>query len=110
MRLLDLTQYCWKIVDGKLECDWESVENREAVRYQLDLLFRGCSCSSVTACSTRRCSCVQKGNKCGTGCRCSNAPSVTGTQQQSSDELVQMEEEELLHDDSLRKEYGEVCE
>ena len=33
MRLLDLTQYCWKIVDGKLECDWESVENRETVRY-----------------------------------------------------------------------------
>ena len=33
MRLLDLSQYCWKIVDGKLECDWESVENREAVRY-----------------------------------------------------------------------------
>ena len=26
-----------------------------------------------------------------------------------SDELVQIEEEELLHDDSLRKEYGEVC-
>ena len=33
MRLLDLTQYCWKIVDRKLECDWESVENRETVRY-----------------------------------------------------------------------------
>ena len=51
-RLLDLPQYGWKIVDGKLECDWDSVENREAVRYQLGLLFRGCSCSSVTACST----------------------------------------------------------
>ena len=23
MRLLDLTQYGWKIIDGKLECDWE---------------------------------------------------------------------------------------
>ena len=33
MRLLDLTQYCWKIADGKLECDWESVENRETLRY-----------------------------------------------------------------------------
>ena len=28
MRLLDLTQYGWKIVDGKPECDWESVGNR----------------------------------------------------------------------------------
>ena len=46
--------YGWKIVDGKLECDWESVGNREAVRQQVGLLFRGCSCSSVTACSTRR--------------------------------------------------------
>ena len=112
MRLLDITQYGWKIVDGKLECDWESVENREAVRQQVGLLFRGCSCSSVTACSTRRCSCVKKGNKCGPGCRCKNCgntPSGTGTQQQSSDALVEIEEEELLHDDSLRREYGEVC-
>ena len=60
----------------------------------------------------QRCSCVKKGNKCGPGCRCkdcSNSPSVTDTQQQSSDELEQIEEEELLHDDSQRKEYGEVC-
>ena len=111
MRLLDITQYGWKIVDGKLECDWESVENREAVRQQLGLLFRGCSCSSVTACSTRRCSCVKKGNKCGPGCRCKNCgntPSATGTQQRSSNALVEIEVEELLHDDSLRREYGEV--
>ena len=54
---------------------------------------------------------VKKGNKCGPSCRCKNSdsPSVTGTEQQSLDELVQIEEEELLHDDSLRKEYGEVC-
>ena len=38
-----------------------------------------------------------------------NTPSPTGTQQQSSDELVEIEEEELLHDDSLRRECGEVC-
>ena len=40
------------------------------------------------------------------GCRyknCSNAPSVTGTR---SDEIVQVEE---VHDDSLRREYGDVC-
>ena len=38
-----------------------------------------------------------------------NTPSPTGTQQQISDELVEIEEEELLHDDSLRRECGEVC-
>ena len=46
------------------------------------------------------------------GCRCkncSNTPSATGTQQQCSNELVEIEEEELLHDDSLRREYGELC-
>ena len=109
MSLLDLTQYGWIIEDGKLECDWESVKNREAVRQQVGLLFQRCSCSSVITCSTRRCSCVKKGNKCGAGCgckNCSNTPSVTGTQQQSSDELA---EEELLHDDSLRRKYGEEC-
>ena len=54
----------------------------------------------------------QEGQKCGPGCRCKNCgntPSATGTQQQSSDVLVEIEEEELLHDDSLRREYGEVC-
>jgi hypothetical protein len=34
----DLTQYGWKIVNGRLECDWESVENREAVRKPVGLL------------------------------------------------------------------------
>ena len=52
---------------------------------------------------------LKKGNKCGPGCRCSNTPSPTGTQQQSSDELVEIQEEELLHDDSLRRECREVC-
>ena len=39
------------------------------------------------------------------GCRCkncSNTPSATGTQQQSSGALVEVEEEEILYDYSLR--------
>ena len=52
MRLLDITQYSWKIVGGRFECDWESLENGKAVRYQVGLLCQGCSCSSVTTCST----------------------------------------------------------
>ena len=67
MRLLDITQYSWKIVGGRLKCDRESLENGKAVRYQLDLLCQGCSCSS--ACSTQQCSCVKKGNERGPGCR-----------------------------------------
>ena len=116
MSLLDLTQYGWKVVEGKLECDWESDENQTAVRERVGLLFRGCSCSSVTACSTRRCGCVKKGSKCGPGCRCKNCSntvnvvtSAPGTQQHNPVELLEVEQEELLHDDLLRMEYGEEC-
>ena len=37
--LLDLTQYGWKIVQGKLECDWEPDENQTAVREWVGLVF-----------------------------------------------------------------------
>ena len=96
MSLLDLTQYGWRTVDGKLECDWESVEDQ--VRERVGLLFRGCSCSSVTKCSTSRCSCVKKGVKCGPGCRCINCSNsviavatTPGTQQENPIELVEVE-------------------
>ena len=90
--------------------------NQVAIRGRVGLLFRGCSCSSVTARSTRRCSCVKKGVKCGHGCRCKNCSnsvipvaSAPGTQQESPIELVEVEEEELLHDSVLRDAYGEEC-
>ena len=70
MTLLDLSQCGWNIVDDQLECDWDSDENRDAVREWVGLLFRGCSCASVTACGTRECGCVKKNVKCGPGCRC----------------------------------------
>ena len=76
------------------------------------LLFRGCSYSSGTACSTRRCSCVSKAIKCDPGCRCKNcsnavntAASTALTPQQCTDDILEIEQE-LLHDDSLRRKYG----
>ena len=47
MTLLDLSEYGWVIVDGKLECDWESEENMKATRHQVALSFQGCSCYSA---------------------------------------------------------------
>ena len=50
---------------------------------------------------------MKKGIKCGPGCRCtncSNAVSAARTQQQS---IIEIEQEELQHDDSLRRECGE---
>ena len=82
------------------------------MRHQLGLQFRGCSCSSVTACSTRQC---KKSNKCGPGCRCkncANTPSATGTHPQTAEllsELAELKVEVLLHDNPLRREYSEVC-
>ena len=114
LTLLDLTNYGWKIVEGKLVCDWVSSENQTAIRERVALLFRGCSCSSTTACSTRSCSCVKKGSRCGPGCRCKNCStsintvaSIPGTQQHNPVELHDIEQEELLHDELLRMEYGE---
>ena len=108
LTLLDLKKYGWKVVEGKLMCDWESSENRRAIRERVGLLFRGCSCSSATACSTRHCSCVKKGCRCGPGCRCKNCSNtvanVPGTQQHNTVELLEVEQEELLHDELLRME------
>ena len=91
---LDLTKYGWKVVEGKLICDWESSENRTAIREHVGLLFRSCSCSSATACSTHHRSCVKKSSRCGPGCRCKNCSNtvanVPGTQQHSPVELLQV--------------------
>ena len=102
------------ILDGKHECDWESQENIKATRYRVELLFKGCSCSSVTACSTRRCSCVKKCTKCGPGCRCKNCGNTTShpyaqhhLEEIVVEELLEVEQEELLHDEILREEYRE---
>ena len=78
------------------------------------MLFQGCSCSIGTGCNTRRCSCVSKGIKCVPGCRCKNcsnavntAASAAPTPQQCTDYILEIEQEELLHDDSLRRACGE---
>ena len=91
--LLDITQYGSEV----------------AIRERVGLLFRGSSCSSATACSTGR-------SRCGPGCRCKNCSNsviavitAPGTQQENPTELVEVEEEELLHDSVLTNAYGLEC-
>ena len=72
MIIPDVSDFGWKVLDGTLQYDWESYENRMAVQQRVGFLLRGCSCSSVTACSSRRCGCVKKGVSCGAGCNCKN--------------------------------------
>ena len=97
---VDLTKCGWKIVEGKLVCDWESSENQTG--------------SSITAYSTCHCSCVKKGSRCGPGCRCKNCSNsvntvanIPGTQQHSQVGLHEIEHEDLLHYELLKIEYGE---
>ena len=117
MDLLDLKLCGWKVVDNKLECDWESEDNMKSVRDRVGLLFKGCSCSSVNACTNRRCGCVKNGSNCGPGCRCKNCGNLPATDSLApsssdtvvvEDELIELEEEELQQNDELRLQYREV--
>ena len=57
-RLLDITQFGWKVADDKLTVDWDAPENISNIRERVDLLLRGCSCKD---CKTKRCSCRKAG-------------------------------------------------
>ena len=54
---------------------------------------------------------MKKGIKCGPSYRCKNCcnycTSTPGTQQNNPVELLEVEQEELLQDDALRREYDE---
>ena len=57
---------------------------------------------------------MKKGIKRRPGCRCKNCcnagsavASTPGTQQQSPVEILEVKQDELLHDNSLSREYGE---
>ena len=75
------------------------------MRERVGLLFRGCSCSSVTACSTRHCSCVSKGIKLSVvqDASIKIAPMqsiqqlVLPTPQECIDDILEIEQEELQH-------------
>ena len=68
-RLLDITQFGWKVADNKLAVDWDAPENVVSIRERVDLL-RGCSCKK--GCKTNRCSCRKAGRTCGPRCACYN--------------------------------------
>ena len=48
MIIPDVSDFGWKVLDGTLQYDWESYENRMAVQQRVGFLLRECSCSSVT--------------------------------------------------------------
>ena len=52
MELLPLHENGWIVRDNELSMDWDSADNRRAVRHRVSLLLKGCSCKS--GCETRR--------------------------------------------------------
>ena len=98
-----------------LSYEWESDENRSIVRQRVSLLLRGCSCTSVTACTSKRCGCVKKGLKCGAGCHCKNCGNIQSEcvdgspirRQLPSQECQVVEEEESMYDTQLREQGGD---
>lgn len=106
--LPDVNDFGWKMSEGRLQYDWESDENRIAVQERVGFLLRGCSCSSSTACSSRRCSCVKKGRLCRAGCNCRNCKNTAPSCPQSHPEQHSIvEEEELVLDMQQRESMGD---
>ena len=92
MEVVPVTDYGWKIADGKLAIDWP-IENTRAIQRRVEMLTNGCKCG--TSCKTLRCNCRKKGYKCSEGCSCINCSNVNGAEVQSDDSDIEEEELEI---------------
>ena len=70
MTLLPMTSYGWWMRERVVTVEWDTESNIRAIKHRVDLLTKGCKCT--TSCSTNRCGCRKKGNKCSLGCECIN--------------------------------------
>ena len=100
-RLLDITQFGWKVADDKLTVDWDAPGNVLNICKRVDLL-RGCSCKK--GCKTKR-SCRKAGRTCGPGyaCyNCENSPVCSCCEEVDTS----LENEEIAEDSYARKRRG----
>ena len=56
--------------EGVLTIEWDTETNIRAVKERVDVLTKGCKCT--TGCSSNRCGCRKKGNNYSLGCECIN--------------------------------------
>ena len=106
MVLKPLTEYGWRLQDGELLYDWDSEENRAAVRQRVQTLTKGCHCK--TGCKTARCSCKKSGKTCAEGCECTN---VICAAQGNDDNLYEVSiEESAIEDEQLLEEVEQTME
>lgn len=106
-RLLDITQFGWKVADNKLAIDWDAPENVLSIRKRVDLLLRGCSCKK--GCKTKRCSCRKAGRTCGPGCACCNCENSPVCS--CSEEVdTSLEDEENVEDSARKRREEDIVE
>ena len=97
--ILDVTLFGWKLVNGVIEVDWDDPQNVSRVRERVQLLLHGCGCKK--GCTTRRCSCVKSGKKCGPGCTCCNCANVVC----GHSNVEELETVENAEDEAIRQQY-----
>lgn len=97
--ILDITLFGWKLHDGEIEVDWDHPQNVTRVRERVQLLLHGCGCKR--GCSTRRCSCVKSGKKCGPGCTCCNCVNAVS----GPSNVEELETVEIAEDEAIRQQY-----
>ena len=70
MVLKPITEYGWSLQSDELHITWDTDENMTKVQERLNVLLKGCKCS--TGCKSRLCGCRKKVTKCSEGCQCTN--------------------------------------
>ena len=92
-----LDEYGWRREQGRLEIVWEVKENIQKSQERINYVLKGCGCR--TGCKTKRCNCKKNSSKCGPGCRCVNCSNLCSQTFASSEEIVEIEEDNdnVLH-------------
>lgn len=80
--------------EGVLTVEWDVESNIRAIKERVDILTKGCKCT--TSCSSNRCGCRKKGNKCLLGCECINCMNTenSATASPSCEEMKEIAIEE----------------
>ena len=91
MELLPLSIYGWNVHNNTLTIDWDSQANMATVDARVTGLLKGCKCK--TGCSSKRCSCRNKGKECSIGCDCINC---TNTLTKGNEDLLDIVVDEYL--------------
>ena len=92
MALQPMTSYGWEVCNQELFIVWDTPENQAAIRHRVNLLLRGCKCT--TGCSTGRCGCKRNKRHCSEGCQCKNCCNLPCSSQEPTQlEEIALEEE-----------------